>query len=135
MPREVPLAFVVELNLVVLNSLSFSFSVKLLISLLNLNVSLVHDCKSFLFITLNILCYFFWPADFLLKNHLIMSLEFTCMYFVTFPLLPLIFFLSLIYVILNNMCLIMFLFGFISYRTLCIPGLECFLSHIRKFFI
>ena len=35
--REVPLAFVVELVLVVLNSLSFCLSVKVLISLSNLN--------------------------------------------------------------------------------------------------
>ena len=40
LPREVPLAFVVKAGLVVLNSISFGLSVKLLISALNLNKSL-----------------------------------------------------------------------------------------------
>ena len=40
LPREIPLAFAAKLVMVVLNSLSFCLSVKLFISLSNLNESL-----------------------------------------------------------------------------------------------
>ena len=61
LPREIPLAFAAKLVMVVLISLSFCLSVKLLISLSNLNESLAGrnslSCKFFLFITWNILCH------------------------------------------------------------------------------
>ena len=58
-------------GLVVLNSLSFCFSVKLLISPSNLNASFAEQsilgCRFFPFITLNIWCHS-WPAEFLQKS-------------------------------------------------------------------
>ena len=53
------------------------------------------------------------------RNELIAWWEFPCMLFVVFPLLLLIFYLSLIFVSLIIMCLGVFLLGFILPRTLC----------------
>ena len=86
----------------------------------------------FPFITLNMSCYFCWPAEFLLKNQLIILGRFPCRLFDDFPLLLLIFFLSLIFVILVSMCLSMFFFGFILCGTPCFLDLsEYFLSKMR----
>jgi len=60
---------------VVLNSLSFCLSVKLLISPSYVNEILAEysslGCRLFSFITLSMLAIPFWPEEFLLKNQLL----------------------------------------------------------------
>ena len=85
-------------GLVVLNSLNFCLSEKLLISPSVLNEILAGysnlGCRVFPFSTLNISCHIsFWPAEFLLKDQLLSVWGFPCMLLVAFPLLLLIFFL------------------------------------------
>ena len=74
----------------VLNSLSFCLSVKLLISPSYLNEILAGynnlGCRFFSFITLSM----FWPEEFLLKDQLLSLWESPCVLFVVFPLLLLI---------------------------------------------
>ena len=72
----------------VLNSLRFGFSVKLLISPLKLNESLARQsilgCRFFCFTTLRISCHFLLPAEYLLKNQLIILQRVPCVLFVAF---------------------------------------------------
>ena len=69
----------------VLISLSFCLSVKLLISPLNLNEILAGQsnlgCRFFSFITLSISCHCLLAAEFLMKNQLITLWGFLCMFF------------------------------------------------------
>ena len=78
-------------GLLVLNSLSFCLSIKLLISTSNLNERVgrwrVLGCRFFSFTTLNVLWPSLLPAEFLLKNQLITLWEFPCMLFIDIPLL------------------------------------------------
>ena len=107
-------------DLVVLNSLNFCLSGKLLISPSNLKESVagqsILGCRFFPFITLHISCHFLWHAEFLLRSQLIALREFSCMLFVIFPCFNI---LSLIFVSLMTMCLCVFLLGFILPGTLC----------------
>ena len=79
----------------VLNSLSFCLSVKLLISPSYLNEILAGysnlGCRFFSFITLSMSCIPFWPEEFVLKDQLLSLWESSCVLFVVFPLLLLIF--------------------------------------------
>ena len=79
----------------VLSSLSFCLSVKLLISPSYLNEILAgyNDLggKFFSFISLSMSCHSFWPEEFLLKDQLLSLWESPCVLFVAFPLLLLIF--------------------------------------------
>ena len=79
----------------VLNSLSFCLSVKLLISPSYFNEILAGysnlGCRVFSFITLICPAIPFWPKEFLLKDQLLSLWEFPCVLFVAFPLLLLIF--------------------------------------------
>jgi len=80
-----------------LNSLSFCLSVKLLISSSYLNEIFAGysnlDCGFFSFITLVCPAIPFWPEEFLLKDQLLSLWESPCVLFVIFPLLLLIFIL------------------------------------------
>ena len=86
-----------RVGLVVLNSLSFYLSVKLLISPSYLNEILagysILDGRLFSFITLSMSCHSIpsWPEEFLLKDQLLSQWESPCVLFVVFPLLLLIF--------------------------------------------
>ena len=111
-------------GLVVLNSLSFFLSVKLLISLSNLNEILAgqshFSCRFFPFITLNISCHSLLAcrvsSDKSAVNGNGVPLYFLCHY----SLVALNnFSLSLIFVSLISMCLGVFLLGFILPGTLC----------------
>ena len=79
----------------VLNSLSFCLSVKLLISASYLNEMLAGysnlGCRLFSFITLSMFCHSLRPEDFLLKDLQLSLMESPCVLFVVFPLLLLIF--------------------------------------------
>ena len=79
----------------VLNSLSFCLSVKLLISPSYLNEILVGysnlGCSLFSFITLSMSCHSLWTEKFLLKDQLLSLWESPCVLFIVFPLLLLIF--------------------------------------------
>ena len=79
----------------VLNSLSFCLSVKLLISPSYLNEILAGysnlGCTFFSFITLSMSCHSFLPEEFLLKDQLLSLWESPYVLFVVFPLLLLIF--------------------------------------------
>ena len=111
-------------GLVVLNSLSFCLSVKVLISPLNLNEILAGQnnlcCRFFPFITLNMSCHSLLACR--------VSAERSAAYLMGIPLCVIccfslaafnIFSLYLIFDSLINMCLGMFLLGFILYGTLC----------------
>ena len=115
---------------------SLFLSIKLLISLSNLNNSLagwnILGCIFFSFTTLNIRCYSIWPSEFLLKNQLITLYRFTCMLFVAFHSLLLMFSLSLISVNLITMSLSVFLLGLILYRTLCFLELSVSFPMLEK---
>ena len=108
-------------GLVVLNSFSFSLSVKLLISPSNQNENVARQsilgCRFFSFITLNPAT-LFWPAGFLLKSQLVALWEFPCMELVAFPLLMLIFTLYFKFLPFQLLCFLV-LFGFILFGTLC----------------
>ena len=110
-------------DLVVLNSLNFCLSEKLIYpSILNEILAGYSNlgCRFFPFSTLNISCIPFWPAEFLLKDQLLsvwgFPLYVTCCFsLAAFNILS----LCLVFVSLISMCLGMFLFGFILYGTLC----------------
>ena len=93
-----PLNICCKAGLVVLNSLNFSLSEKLLISpsILNEILDKYSDlgCRFFPF---QYFKYYpaipFWPAEFLLKDQLLNIWGFPCMLLVAFPLLLLTFFL------------------------------------------
>ena len=108
-------------DLVVLNSLNLCLSGKLLISPSNLKESFAGEsilgCRFFPFITLHISCHFLWLTEFLLRSQLIALREFSCM--LSFSLIVLRFYLSLIFVSLITMCLCVFPLGFILPGTLC----------------
>ena len=78
----------------------------------------------------------FWPTKSVLKSQLITLWGFPCMLFVAFSLVAFnILSLYLTFVSLINMCLIMFLLGFILYGTLCFLDLDdYFLSQVREVF-
>ena len=82
LPTEVPLAFVVKM-VCGADFIYLFLSVKLLISLSNLNKSLagqsILSCRFFPFTNLNISCHSVWPAEFLLKNQLMTLCRFPCM--------------------------------------------------------
>ena len=84
-------------GLVVLDSLNFCFSEKLLISPSNLIEILARysnlGCRFFPFSTQIYPAIVFWPAEFLLKDQLLSIWGFPCMLLVASPLLLLIFFL------------------------------------------
>ena len=79
----------------VLNSLSFCLSVKLLISPSYLKGILAGcnnlGCRLFSFIILVCLAIPSWLEEFLLKDQLLSLLEFPCVLFVVFPLMLLVF--------------------------------------------
>ena len=84
-------------SLLVLNSLNFCLSEKLLISPSILNEIFAGysnlGCRFFPFSTLNISCHPLWPTEFLLKDQLLSIWGFPCMLRVASPLLLSIFFL------------------------------------------
>ena len=84
----------------VLNSLSFCLSVKLLISPSYLNEILAGysnlGCRLLSFITLSMSAIPSWPEEFLLKDQLLSLWESPCVLFVVFPLLLLIFVLCVL---------------------------------------
>ena len=98
-------------GLVVLNSLNFCLSEKLLISPSILNEILARygnlGCRFFPFSTLNMSCHSFWPAEFLLKDQVLNIWGFHCMLLVAFNILS----LCLIFVSLISICLGVFLLG------------------------
>ena len=79
----------------VLNSLSFCLSVKLLISLSYLNEILAGysnlGCRFFSFITLSLSCHSLLLEEFILKDQLLSLWGSSCVLFVAFPLLLLTF--------------------------------------------
>ena len=110
---------------VVLNSLSFCLSVKYLIYLLNLNEILAGqcnlDCRFFIFITLNILCHSLLACRVSAEKSAINLMGVPFYVICHFSLVAFNnFSLSLIFVNLINVCLDMFLLGFILPRTLCV---------------
>ena len=109
---------------------------KLLISLSGLNESLaalsILGCRFFLFITLNILCHSFLVCGVSAEKSADNHMGFPCILFVAFPLLLLIYSMSLIFVSVINMCLSMFLLGFILYGTLCTSWTWVFPFHVRE---
>ena len=112
-------SFCCRAGLVVLNSLSFCLSVKVLISPSNLNEILAGQSnlgyRCFPFITLNMSCHSLLACR--------VSAERSALNFMGIPLYVICcfqyFLLYLIFDSLINMCLSMFLFGFILYGTLC----------------
>ena len=107
----------------VLNSLNFCLSGKLLISLSNLKKILLGRVFLVVGSSLSSLWIYhaipFWLVEFLLRNQLIAWWTFACMLFVIFPLLLLLFYLSLIFVSLITVCVSVFLCGFILPEILC----------------
>ena len=127
--------------LVVLNYLNFCLSIKLSISLSNLNKSLVGQCilgcSFFPFITLKILCQSLWLVEFLLKNQLITLWEFPCMLliFVIFPLVAFnVLYLSLIFVSVITMCISVPLWVYPAWDSLCFLDLVDCLYFIQLYF-
>ena len=109
--------------MVILNSLSFCLSVKLLISPSYLNEILAGysnlGCRFFSFITLIMSCHFFWLEEFLLKDQLLSLWGSPCGLIVVFPLLLLIFVLCVLFFVnFINMCLGVFHLGLILFQTL-----------------
>ena len=108
----------------VLNSLSFCLSVKLLISPWNLNESLVGlnilGCRFFPFITLNISCHSLLVSKIYAGKSAdnVMGVPLYVIYWFSLVAFN-IFSLSLIFVNLITMCLGLFLLGFILPGTLC----------------
>ena len=108
----------------VLNFPSFCLSVKLLISLLNLNESLtgesILNCRFFPFITLNILCHSFVACRVSAEKSADNLMGALLYVIYCFSLAALnIFSLSLTLVSLISICLSLFLLGFILYGTHC----------------
>ena len=103
----------------VLNSLSFCLSVKLLNSPSYLNEILAGysnlGCRLFCFKVCPAIP--FWPGGFLLIDQLLSLWESLCVLLVVSPLLLLIFVLCLIFVNLINMCLGVFSLRFILFGT------------------
>ena len=108
----------------VLNSLIFCFSGKLLLSPLNLKEHLagysILDCRFFSFITLNVLFYFLLVCRFSVEkpaDNLVGILLYVICHFplVVFNIVS----LSLIFVSVITMCLGVFLLGFVLPGTLC----------------
>ena len=107
----------------VLNSFSFCLSVKLLIFPPYLNEILAgySNLGGGFFSVIILICPAipFWPEEFLMKDQLLSLWDSCCVLFVVFPLLLLIFFyLCLIFVNLNNICLGMLCLGFFLFGTL-----------------
>ena len=76
----------------------------------------------------------FWPAEFLLKNQLTTLWGFPCMLFVNFSLVAFnIFSVSLVFVSLICVWVCSSL-GLSCTVLSALPGLECFLSHVREVF-
>ena len=127
-------------GLVVLNSLNFCLSGKLLLSLSNLNQSLagqsVLGCRYFLFISLSILCHSLLACRVFVEkstdNLMGVPLYVICHFsLVAFNILS----LSLIFVIVITMCLGVFFLGLILPGTLCFQDLvDYFLSHVKEVF-
>ena len=106
----------------VLNSLNFCLSGKLLISPSNLNKSLlagqsILGCRFFPFITLNILCHSLLAYRVGQRNQLITWWEFPYMIFVIFPLILLEFYLCLLIFVSFFSSGFYFKFYFILYFT------------------
>ena len=111
-------------GLVVLNSLNFYLSIKLLISPSILNKILSGysnlGCRFLLFSTLNISCHSLLACRVSAERSAVRHMEFplyvtSCFSLATFNILS----LCLIFVNLISMCLGVFLLGFILYGTLC----------------
>ena len=127
-------------GLVVLNSLNFCLSVKLLIFPSILNEILAREnnfvCRFFPFCTFNISCHYFWPAEFLAAGSPVKCMGFPlyvpyCFSLAAFNILS----LCLIFVSLISMCPDMFLLKFILYGTLHLLDLfDYFLFHVWKNF-
>ena len=139
LPREVPLAFVVKLvwwcwillTFACLESFWFLHQIWRRVMLGRVALVVVSSLSS-LWIYHAIP---FWLVKFLLRNQLTAWWEFPCTLFAIFPLLLLIFYLSLIFVNLVTMCLSVFLLGFILPRTLCAfwTWLVIFFPMLQKF--
>ena len=117
----------------VLNSLSFCFFVKLLISPSYFNEILAGysnlGFRFFPFSTLNMSCHSLLAAEFLLKDQLLSVWSFPFMLLVASPLLLFnTLSLCLVFVNLIRMCLGMFLLGFILYGTLCVSWISLTIS-------
>ena len=95
-------------SLVVLISLRFCLSVKLLIFPSYMNEILDGysnlGCRFFSFITLSMSCVPFWPEEFQLKDQLLSLWESPCVLFVVFPLLLLIIVLFVRYWLIWLIC-------------------------------
>ena len=125
-----------------MNSVSFCLSVKLLISLLNLNESLagwsILGCRFFPYITLSILCHFLLAcsvsAEKSADNLMGIPLYVICWFsLVAFNIN--IFSVSLIFVSLINMCLGVPPWVYPEWDSLCFLDLgDCFLFHVREVF-
>jgi len=110
-------------GLVVLNSLNFCLSEKLLISPSIMNEILAGysnlGCRFFLFCTLNISCHSLLPCSISAERSAVKCMEFPlyvtcCFSLAAFNILS----LCLVFFSLISMCLVVFLFGFILYVTL-----------------
>ena len=106
-----------------LNSLSFCLSLKLLISASNLNEILAGysnlGCRFLSFITLSISCHSLLACRVSVERSAVSLTGILLYVFVAFSLAAVnIFYLCLIFISLINMCLGMFLLGFILYETL-----------------
>jgi len=114
-------------GLVVLNSLSFCLSVKLLISPSYLNeIRCGYNlcCSFFSFITLNMSCHSLLAWEFLLKDQLLSLWGFPCVLFVAFPLMVLIFAVCVCSSLVWLICVL----GCFSLGLSCL-GLSGFLGH------
>ena len=103
-----------------LNSLSFCFSVKLLISLSNLNRSCWVEYSYlyfFPYITLNIFCHSLLACRVSVEKTADNFMEFPCMLFIAFSNFS--FYLIFVSLIFVSIDLFMLLFVFILYCTLC----------------
>ena len=108
-------------DLVVLNSLDFCLSVKLLISPSILNEILARQnnlgCRFFPFSTLNISCHSLLACRVSAERSAVKHVGFPCMLLVASPLMLLKFFVFS-FVSLISMCFGLFLLGFVLYGTL-----------------
>ena len=126
--REVPLAFVTKLVLLVCRAFHFSAKSEWESCWVE-----YFGCSFLLFVTLNTSSTPFWSAQFLLEDKLITLWDFLVCYFIAFPFLLLIF--SLRFFSLVTMCLGMFLLEFVLPEALHFLDLgDCFLSSVMKFF-
>ena len=111
-------------GLVMLNSLCFCLSVRVLISPSSLNEILAGQnnlgCRFFLFITLNMSCHSLLACRVFAERSAVNLMRILLYVICCFSLAALnIFSLYLIFDSLINMCLGVFLLGFILYGTLC----------------